>query len=129
MAMDFQLKNIDGVDDRSARNEFQKIATTGHDQKECSKVSIGCWQRIHETLVLAHKDRSAPHHIPLLFRSHIKDWCLGMISGLDIRFQSCSESASGSTTERWLFSPDWMDFLRVLARYVAIDIDTYLVLK
>ena len=47
-----------------------------------------------------------------------------MIAGLDIRFQSCSEPTSGSTTERWHFSPDWMDFLRVLARYVASDIES-----
>jgi hypothetical protein len=32
--MDLQLKDNDGVVDRSARNEFQKVATTGHDQKE-----------------------------------------------------------------------------------------------
>ena len=42
VAMDFQLKDSDGVVDRSARNEFQKVVTTGHDQKECSKVSAGC---------------------------------------------------------------------------------------
>ena len=42
VAMDFQLKDSDGVIDRSARNEFQKVATTGHDQKEYSKASIGC---------------------------------------------------------------------------------------
>ena len=42
VAMDFQLKDSDGVVDRSARNESQKVATTGNDQKECSKLSVSC---------------------------------------------------------------------------------------
>ena len=33
VAMDFQLKDSDGVVIR-VRNEYQKVATTGHDQKE-----------------------------------------------------------------------------------------------
>ena len=32
VAMDFQLKDSDGVVDKYARNEFQKVATTGHDK-------------------------------------------------------------------------------------------------
>jgi hypothetical protein len=34
VTMDFQLKDSDGMVDKSARNKFEKVATTGHYQKE-----------------------------------------------------------------------------------------------
>jgi hypothetical protein len=38
--MDFQLKDSDGVVDRSARNEFQKVVTTGHDQRNALRYQL-----------------------------------------------------------------------------------------
>ena len=97
--MDFQLKVGVRVDFRQSKTLVQKAWIVGHDQNECSRVSTGCWHRGHGITVLDHLETSAPLHIPLLLRSHIKDWCLGIMAGLDMRRHNCLGFMEGSMVE------------------------------
>ena len=49
--------------------------------------------------MLAHLATSAPLQIPLLLRSHIKDWNLGIMAGLDMGHHRCLGSIEGSMVE------------------------------